>query len=131
MIAGVNFTRVFFKLHPGSNKSPQVVEFLKVLRAQIEQSLLIIWDALRAHRSRLVREYLDGLDGRICIEFLPIYSPELDPVECLWAWLKRHALENYCPGSMDQLAHTARCKLRFAQKRANLIAASWKQAELF
>lgn len=131
MIAGVTVTRAFFRLHPGSIKSPQIVEFLKALRAQIEQPLLIIWDGLRAHRSRLVREYLDGLDGHIRVEFLPPYSPELNPVEYLWAWLKRHALANYCPGSMEQLAHTARCKLRSAQKRTNLIAAFWKQAELF
>jgi transposase len=26
--------------------------------------------------------------------YLPPYSPELNPVERLWQWLKRHALRN-------------------------------------
>ena len=131
MIAGVSFTEFFFRLHPGTIKSQQIVEFLRALRTQIEQPLLIIWDGLKAHRSRHVRAYLDSLEGHIAVAFLPPYSPELNPVEYLWAWLKRHALANYCPSSIGELANTARGKLRGAQRRTTLIAAFWKQAELF
>lgn len=34
--------------------------------------------------------------------FLPPYSPDLNPVECLWAWLKRHALANFCPAVVNR-----------------------------
>jgi transposase len=78
-----------------------------------------------------VRDYVDGLDGKIELAFLPPYAPELNPVEYLWAWLKRHALANDCPDSLAELATTARGKLRSAQRRTTLIAAFWKQAELF
>jgi transposase len=131
MIAGVSFTSAYFRLHPGTIKSPQIVAFLKALVAQIEQPLLIIWDGLRAHRSRMVRDYVDTLDGGIEMAFLPPYAPELNPVEYLWAWLKRHALANYCPNSIADLAHTTRSKLRSAQRRSTLVTAFWKQAELF
>ena len=67
--------------------------------------LLVIWDGLKAHRSRLVREYLDSLAGHIQIAFLPPYAPELNPVEYLWAWLKRHALANYCPENLSELTN--------------------------
>jgi transposase len=131
MIAGVSLTNAYFRLHPGTIRAPQIVAFLKALVTQIKQPLLIIWDGLRAHRSRLVRQYLDSLDGHVAMDFLPPYAPELNPVEYLWAWLKRHALANYCPGSITELTHTARGKLRSAQRRPTLIAAFWKQAELF
>lgn len=131
MIAGVTCTQCFFRLYPGSIKGPQIVEFLQALHSQIGQPLLIIWDGLRAHRSRLVKAYLDGLEGDIAMDFLPPYAPDLNPVEYLWAWLKRHAMANYCPGSFDELKETARNKLRSAQKRKTLISAFWKQAELF
>ena len=131
MIAGVTFTRAFFRLHPGTIRSEQIVEFLKALRAQIARPLLIIWDGLKAHRSRMVRDYLDSLEGHIQVDFLPPYAPELNPVEYLWAWLKRHALANYCPASLQELAHTTRRQLRSAQNRTHLIAAFWKQADLF
>ncbi|TXF13602.1 IS630 family transposase [Pelomicrobium methylotrophicum] len=131
MIAGVSFTNAYFRLHEGSIKSAQIVDFLEELVRQIGRKLLIIWDGLKAHRSRVVRDYVDGLDGKIELAFLPPYAPELNPVEYLWAWLKRHALANYCPDSLAELATTARGKLRSAQRRTTLIAAFWKQAELF
>ncbi len=92
-----------FRLHEGSIKKEEIVEFLKALKAHLEQPLLVIWDGLRAHRSRLVREYLDSLDGHIQIAFLPPYAPDMNPVEYLWAWLKRHALANYCPNNLSEL----------------------------
>ena len=63
MIADVRFTSTYFRLHPGTIKSPQIAAFLRALVSQIKQPLLIIWDELLAHRSWMVREYLDTLDG--------------------------------------------------------------------
>jgi transposase len=131
MIAGVSKTSAYFRLHEGAIKSEQIVAFLKALIEQIGRPLLVIWDGLKAHRSPLVREYVDGLDGRIALAFLPPYAPDLNPVEYLWAWLKRHALANYCPASIAELSVTARGRLKSAQRRTTLIAAFWKQDELF
>ena len=73
---------------------------------------------------------MDGLGGHIQIAFLPPYAPDLNPVEYLWAWLKRHALANYCPNDLTELHATARNKLKSAQKRPSIIAACWMQATL-
>ena len=62
-----------------------------------------------------MREYLDSTDGAVQMAFLPPYSPDLNPVEYLWAWLKRHALANFCPANLDELNVTARNKLKSAQ----------------
>ena len=121
----------YFRLHAGSVKGPQVVDFLRALVRHISQPLLLVWDRLPAHRSRLVREYLDSLGGHIQIAFLPPYAPDLNPVEYLWAWLKRHALANYCPNDLSELHATARNKLKSAQKRPSIIAACWMQASLW
>ena len=63
--------------------------------------------------------------------FLPPYSPDLNPVEFLWAWLKRHALANFCPADLNELTYNARAKLKSAQRRPSIIAACWAQAELW
>lgn len=131
MIAGLTLSQCMFRLHPGAIRSPQVVEFLKALQQHLKRRLLIIWDGLKAHRSRLVREHVDSTAGAVALAFLPPYAPELNPVEYLWAWLKRHALANFCPDGLVELAQTARNKLRSAQRRSSLMIACWKQAELF
>jgi transposase len=123
VIAALTRTGVMFRLHEGRIKRQEIARFLKALKAQIAQPLLVIWDRLASHRSALVRRYLDSLHGHIQIAFLPPYAPDLNPVEYLWAWLKRHALANYCPNNLKELQATARNKLRSAQKRPDIIAA--------
>jgi transposase len=130
VIAGLTFTQCMFRFHEGAIKKEQIVEFLKALKAHLKQSLLIIWDGLRAHRSIVVRDYLDSTEGHLQVAFLPPYAPDLNPVEFLWAWLKRHALANYCPNTLTELGAMARNKLKSAQRRSSVIAACWAQAEL-
>lgn len=72
------------------------MEFLKALLAHIGKPLLIIRDRLPGHRSALVRRYVESLAGRIQLEFLPAYAPELIPVEFLWGHLKQHEVPNFC-----------------------------------
>lgn len=131
IIAGLSRTQFMCRLYEGSIKKEQHVEFLKALRSHFKQKLLISWDGLKAHRSKLVREYLDSICGDIQMAFLPPYSPDLNPVEFLWAWLKRHALANFCPANLDALNTAARSKLKSAQRRPSIIAACWVQAGLW
>lgn len=83
VIAGLTRTNYLFRFHEGSIKKEQIVEFLKALKAHLKQPLRIVLDGLRAHKSKL--EYLDSTNGHIQIAFLPPYSPDLNPVEYLWA----------------------------------------------
>jgi len=101
------------------------------LKAHLRQALLVIWDGLKAHRSRLARDKLDTLNGHIQIAILRPYAPDLNPVEYPWAWLKRHALANHCPNNLGELHATARNKLKSAQKRTSIIATRWMQAPLW
>jgi transposase len=65
------------------------------------------------------QDYFESTEGHIQFEFLPAYAPELNPVEYLWAWLKHHALANFCPETLAGLQHTARGKLKSAQRRSS------------
>lgn len=111
-IAGVTLHRFYFRLYPGTIKSPQIVEFLAHLHAHIKRKLLVVWDGLAAHRSRLVRQYVDGLKGAIQLERLPAYAPELNPVECLWGYLKQHEIGNLCATDLGQVSDFARRRLK-------------------
>jgi transposase len=130
VIAGISFTRFYFRLFPGAIQSPQIVEFLHALGRQIRRPLLVIWDGLPAHRSALVREYLESLNGAVQIEQLPGYAPELNPTEYIWGHLKQHELANLCAATFAELKTRARNRLRSMQRRPTLITAFWQQAEL-
>jgi transposase len=130
LIASVTVANFYFRFFHGAIKSPQLVEFLKALTRQIRGRLLIIWDGLPAHRSRLVRQYVEALDGRIVLERLPAYAPELNPVEYLFGNSKQHALANLCLRAIDDVRRYATGRLKAMQRQPCLIAAFWQQAEL-
>src|SRR5207248_2939707 len=77
-VAGLTLLSFYFRLYAGAVKGPQVIDFLQALVQHIRKPLLLVWDRLPAHRSRLVRDYIDQLDGRIQVEYLPAYAPELN-----------------------------------------------------
>jgi transposase len=65
-------------------KSAEVVDFLQALLRHIPGPLLIIWDRLSAHRSKITRDFIAGQGDRLWVEYLPGYAPELNPVEYIW-----------------------------------------------
>ena len=108
----------------------EVITFLAYLLRYLKSPLLVVWDRLPAHRSLLVREFLDSLGGQIAIEYLPPYAPELNPVEYLWGHWKQHTLPNVCPKDLWQLSEGARRTLRRLRRRPRLISAFWRQSSL-
>jgi len=88
---------LLLRLFPGAIKSPQVVEFLGHLMRHLPDKLLIIWDGLPSHRSHLVWDFVRQQRGRLWLEFLPAYAPELNPVEYLWSHWKQHETTELLP----------------------------------
>jgi hypothetical protein len=81
VIAGITFYNFYFQLHDHSIKSLQIIEFLRHLLRHVAGNLLIVWDGLPAHRSRLTQDFIPSTEGRIAAARLPAYAPELNPVE--------------------------------------------------
>lgn len=129
-IAGLSWWRFYFRFVDGAVRSEQIIEFLAALKRQIRRKLLIVWDGVGAHKSRRVRDWLEQQNGRIAISFLPPYAPELNPVEAIWAYLKKHEIANLCPTHLAQVSDFARRRLKSMQRRPKLIRAFWQQAEL-
>jgi len=130
-MAGVTWWNFYFRLFPGTIRSPQVVEFLEHLMRHLPGNLLIVWDGLRCHRSRMVWDFVRQQHGRVWLEFLPAYAPELNPVEYLWSHWNHHELANFCPTTFWQLSDYARKALRRMRARPALVTAFWQQADLF
>jgi transposase len=89
------------------------------------------WDRLQAHCCRLVREHLKAQRGAIALEYVPLYASELNAVEYIWAYLKSHAMPNFCAKDLGEPRHHAGYQLRCMQRRTALIGVFWRQAELF
>ena len=79
----------------------------------------------------MVKDFIAEQEGRIHLEYLPAYAPELNPTEYIWGYWKQHELPNFCPKDFTELGAQARRALRSMQRRPTLVRAFWQQAELF
>jgi len=129
--AALTLLNSYFRIYAGTIKKEQVVDFLKALVRHLDQPLLIVWDRLPGHRSRLVQDYIASLQGWISTAYLPPYAPELNPVEYIWGYWKQHELPNVCPKDYWQLSEAARKTLRRMRRRPRLITTFWKQSSLW
>jgi len=77
-----------------SINAQSTVALLKKIQATHRKSktIYIICDNARYYRSRLVREYLDN--SKIVLIFLPPYCPNLNLIERLWKYFRKHILYN-------------------------------------
>jgi transposase len=131
LMAGITWWNFYFRIFPGTIKTPEIIAFLTYLLRHLRRPLLVIWDGLPGHRSAAVREFVRAQEGRLTLEFLPGYAPELNPVEYIWGHLKQHQIANLRPRELWQLSAAARAALRRMRRRPRLVTAFWKQAELF
>jgi transposase len=73
-----------------------VTYFAISLLRHIEEKVLVIWDGLPAHRSQKVKDFLSETEGRVHLEQLPSYAPDLNPDEGAWQYLKNVEFKNVC-----------------------------------
>ena len=130
VIGGITLKSLYFQLHEDSVKAPEVVAFLKHLQQHIPGNLLVIWDGLPAHRSKLVADYLATTETRVWVERLPGYAPELNPIEYLWGYAKGNDLANFAPKELWELSRAARKALTRVRKVKRCLRAFWIQSNL-
>jgi transposase len=61
---------------------------------------------------------------------LPPYATQLNPVEAVWAYLKKHEIADLCPATISEIGDFARRRLKSMQRRPRLVQAFCRQAGL-
>jgi transposase len=99
----------------------RTVKFLRELKRWREGKagrLVVIWDNAPCHRAKVVTAEA----ARLGIEIvnLPGYSPDLNPIERLWGWMRDEVTRGHCHGSVAEL--TAACQAFIATINQDPIA---------
>jgi transposase len=110
-----------FMVHEGRLNGAVFVEFLNRLMYQAPRPIFLVLDGHSAHRSRLVRDYVQSLGGRLRLFFLPPYSPELNPDEQVWNHVKHHGVGRMFAVGKGHLRALIQAKLRRLQKSPWLV----------
>ena len=98
--------------------------FLKFLRRLIRQTgrkAFLILDSHPVHRSGRVKRFVAEHAKRIRLEFLPGYSPEINPDEYLNQDVKSNAVGRRRPPTQEAMVAGVRSYLRATQKQPSIV----------
>lgn len=118
-----NKGRLQFRVFKQRFTAPVLIDFLaRLVRQARRQKTILILDGHPVHRAKKVRSWVEAHAEQIELQFLPGYSPELNPTELLNQDVKTNALGRRRPKSQDELIGDTRSHLRSTQRRPQLVA---------
>jgi len=128
---GLSRVRTFLSPKPGSVDGPTVIAFLRSLRRHVQAPVLLVWDRLPAHVSRLTGNWIASQRHWLDIEWLPPYAPELNPVEYLWGHLDSTHLANFVSDDLAELEAQVRRGVRQVRRKDDLAFAFLRHSGLY
>ena len=73
-------------------------------------------DNASIHKTKAVTAFVSG-EARLSLQYLPPYAPELNPIELVWAYVKRNVLGNFCAWTLEEL----KARLRVGWQRVRYV----------
>jgi transposase len=107
------------------------IEFLIHLQRVANERLLVIWDGSPIHRRAEVKDFVAGTRGKIRLEALPGYAPDLNPWdEGGWNHLKHVQLRNVVCRDLEELHEQFHLAIDRLRHRPHVIRSFFAQAGL-
>lgn len=90
--------------HEGACNAEHTMQFLARLAEWLADSalpLVIIWDGAPCHRAKQVQAQA----AQLGLQLLPLpgYSPDLNPIEGLWKWMRQDVTQHHCYATLRDL----------------------------
>jgi transposase len=131
MISAItNRGRLAFMVFTERFTGPVMIYFLRRLIKHNPQKVFLIVDGHPVHRSRQVKRWLHTHKKNIRLFYLPGYSPQLNPDECLNQDVKTNAVGRQRPKDQPQMMRQVRSYLRSAQRRPQLVRNYFQQKDV-
>jgi transposase len=107
------------------------VEFLAHLLRVAGERLLVIWDGSPIHRRAAVTDFVADRRGKLWVEALPGYAPDLNPWdEGGWHRLKNVEMRNLVCRDLEELHQEFHLALGRLRQKPRLIESFFAQAGL-
>ena len=93
VISAVNARGEFWAAtYDGKLNAESFVVFLQNFMKGRKGKVILIVDGHPSHTAKAVQRYLDGMEGRLELERLPSYAPDLNPDEFVWSHMKKNGV---------------------------------------
>jgi DDE superfamily endonuclease len=107
----------------------EVLVMLRSLQRRFPKGYILMLDRSSPHRSA-IKQLAGKASGRIEVEWLPPYSPTLNPVERVWGHSKHDELANFVPENLEHLRYEMENALVRTQCEQTLLRSFFAWANL-
>jgi transposase len=123
--------RLYTLVRQESLNGSHTVEFLVHLLRVAAGRMLVVWDGSPIHRRDIVRDFVSETEGKVRLEPLPGYAPDLNPWdEGGWNHLKNVEMRNLVCKDLEQLHQQFHLAVARLRRKTWLVHSFFAQAGL-
>ena len=113
--------QLVFRLHQKRISSVEMIDFMaQLLKHHKNRHLVVVMDQATPHTSIKTKTFIHK-QKRLHVFYLPPYSPDFNPDEQVWNYLKHEELKSHQARTKDQLNALANSKLDSMSKNSVLL----------
>lgn len=114
--------KMIFRIEKKRVNAEAHIDFLKqILRHHPNRKVIIIEDNAPCHKAKKVKMFVEKNKKKLAVYNIPPYSPELNPDEHVWAYLKEHKLKSHQAKNTAELKKLVRKKMHGIARKKSLI----------
>ena len=106
------------------------IEFLKRLIVGAAKPVYLIVDRGPAHIAKKTKAFVETLEGKLRLFYLPPYSPDCNPDELVWKHLKADTVGRMVTTNQADFKNKVAASMRSLQKRPEKIRAFYQKTSL-
>lgn len=122
--------KLYILVRSGAIATKQILVFLRHLLRHVRGRIILVWDNVNTHKAKAVKRFAQDNGRRLSLEYLPPYSPELNPDEWVWRYLKHVELGNFAPLNLTDLKVALRGAVQRIRMRPSLMRSFLEASDL-
>jgi len=124
--------RMVFRIENDTIDAHEHIDFLKqIMRQHLNRKIIVVEDNARPHIAKEVKDFVMHNKNKIAVYYLPTYSPDLNPDEKVWRYLKNVKLKAHQARNKKEFKPLVQAKMQSIQKKPHLIKSFFAESILF
>lgn len=114
--------KMVFRIENHTIHAKEHVDFLKqIMNQHPHRKIIVVEDNAKPHIAKQVKNFVKENKNKIAIYYLPKYSPDLNPDEKVWKYLKNVKLKAHQARNKKEFKPLVQSKMQSIQKKSGLI----------
>ena len=114
--------RMVFRIENHTICAEDHIDFLKqIMRQHPHRKIIVVEDNATPHIAKAVKYFVRDNKSKIAVYYLPTYSPDLNPDEKVWRYLKHVKLKAHQARNMKEFKPLVQAKMQSIQRKPETI----------